>query len=230
MATRQSAGKASPRSKAKSSVNKAPQRSRGKSKGSAAAKSATRGAGSVKPLPGGNPQIAKAERDAPVQVYTAAMPASKSAVGERLDALTTRVVPEVKKEVKKAVKWNSPFHGLEGRGWFVSFHIFARHVKVTFFKGTSLDPVPPRGTSQEGRWIDVREDDLDEAQIRKWVKQAAALRWTPRWPLRTLIKSPRRLPSQPTIRRARLQQPPASARACCAARTGGGQSPQQCII
>jgi len=130
-------------------------------------------------LSGGNPQIAKADGDAPVQAYIAAMPGWKSDLGKRLDALITRNVPTV----RKAVKWNSPFYGMEGRGWFLSFHVFTRYVKVTFFAGTSLRPVPPGGTpkSQDARWIDIHEDDkLDEARMATWVKQAAALPgWVP---------------------------------------------------
>jgi hypothetical protein len=122
-------------------------------------------------LAGGNPQIAKADGDAPVQAYIAAMPRWKRSIGERLDALIERNVPGV----RKAVKWNSPFYGIEGQGWFLSFHVFTRYVKVTFFQGTSLRPVPPGGTSQDARWIDIHQDDLDEAQLAKWVKQAAAL-------------------------------------------------------
>ena len=122
-------------------------------------------------LSGGNPQIAKACGDAPVQAYIAAMPGWKRDVGCRLDALIVRNAPGV----RKAVKWNSPFYGIEGRGWFVSFHVFARYVKVTFFRGTSLQPAPPGGTSKEARWIDVREDDLDEVRMASWIRQAAAL-------------------------------------------------------
>jgi hypothetical protein len=122
-------------------------------------------------LAGGNPQIAKADGDAPVQAYIAAMPGWKRELGKRLDALITRSAPGV----RKAVKWNSPFYGIEGQGWFVSFHVFTRYVKVTFFQGTSLRPVPPGGTSKDARWIDIHQDDLDEAQLAKWVKQAAAL-------------------------------------------------------
>ena len=122
-------------------------------------------------LSGGNPQVAKAEGDAPVQAYIAAMPDWKRDVGKRLDALIVRHVPNV----RKAVKWNSPFYCVEGQGWFLSFHVFTRYVKVTFFAGTSLRPVPPGGTGKEARWIDVHEDDLDEAQMAQWVKQAAAL-------------------------------------------------------
>ncbi len=130
-------------------------------------------------LSGGNPQIAKADGDAPVQAYIAAMPGWKSYLGKRLDALIVRHVPNV----RKAVKWNSPFYGIEEQGWFLSFHVFTRYVKVTFFRGTSLRPVPPGGTvaSKDARWIDIREgDELDEAQMAIWVKQAAALSgWIP---------------------------------------------------
>ncbi len=129
-------------------------------------------------LSGGNPQIAKADGNAPVQAYIAAMPGWKRDLGKRLDALIVRNVPNV----RKAVKWNSPFYGVEGQGWFLSFHVFARYVKVTFFRGTSLRPVPPGGTpkSKDARWIDIHEADLDAAQMAAWVKQAAALPgWTP---------------------------------------------------
>ena len=130
----------------------------------------------VKLLAGGNPQIAKADGDEAVQAYIAAMPGWKRDVGKRLDALIVQNVPGV----RKAVKWNSPFYGAEGRGWFVSFHVFARYVKVTFFQGTSLHPAPSGGKSKEARWIDVHEDDLDEAQMAEWVRQAAALPgWVP---------------------------------------------------
>jgi hypothetical protein len=122
-------------------------------------------------LSGGNPQIAKADGDAPVQAYIAAMPGWKRDVGRRLDALIVRNVPRV----RKAVKWNSPFYGVEGQGWFLGFHVFTRYVKVTFFLGTSLRPVPPGGTAKDARWIDIREDDFDEAQMAKWIRQAAAI-------------------------------------------------------
>src|SRR6185436_16689973 len=122
-------------------------------------------------LAGGNPRIAKADGDAPVRAHIAAMPDWKRDVGRRLDALIVRNVPGV----RKAVKWNSPFYGIEGRGWFLSFHVFTHYVKVTFFRGTSLVPAPPGGTSKEARWIDIHEDDLDEAKMTAWVKQAAVL-------------------------------------------------------
>jgi hypothetical protein len=124
-------------------------------------------------LSGGNPQIAKADGDAPVQNYLAAMPGWKRDVGRKLDALVTRAVPGV----RKAVKWNSPFYGIEGRGWFLSFHCFTRYVKVTFFNGGSLKPLPP-GTSrhQAVRYLDVHENEgIDEAQFTKWVTQASRL-------------------------------------------------------
>ncbi len=128
-------------------------------------------------LSGGNPQIAKADGDAPVQAYIAAMPGWKRDVGRRLDALIVRNVPNV----RKAVKWNSPFYGIEGRGWFLSFHTFTHYVKVAFFRGTSLMPVPPGPSkSRETRYVDIREGELDEAQMAAWVKQAAALPgWLP---------------------------------------------------
>jgi hypothetical protein len=148
-------------------------------KAGAKTKPTARKARPVKLLSGGNPQIAKAEGDAPVQAYIAAMPGWKSALGKRIDSLIARNVPKV----HKAVKWNSPFYGVEGKGWFLSFHVFTRYVKVTFFAGTSLRPVPPGGTpkSKDARWIDIHEGDkLDEAQMVKWVKQAAALPgWVP---------------------------------------------------
>jgi hypothetical protein len=130
----------------------------------------------VKLLTGGNPQIAKADGDAPVQAYIAAMPGWKHDLGKRLDALIVRNVPNV----SKAVKWNSPFYGIGGQGWFLGIHTFTHYVKVTFFQGTSLRPVPPGGTGKDARWIDIHEDDLDEAQMATWVKQAAALPgWVP---------------------------------------------------
>jgi hypothetical protein len=124
-------------------------------------------------LSGGNPQIAKADGDAPVQAYIAAMPAWKRKVGAELDALITKTVPRV----SKAVKWNSPFYGVEGGGWFLSFHCFTKYVKVTFFKGTQLAPMPP-GESKHAdvRYLDIRETDkLDEKMLAKWIRQAAKL-------------------------------------------------------
>jgi hypothetical protein len=122
-------------------------------------------------LAGGNPQIAKADGNVPVQAYIAAMPGWKRDVGRRLDALIVRNVPNV----RKAVRWNSPFYGVEGKGWFLGFHVFTHYVKVTFFRGTSLRPAPPGGTGKDARWIDIHEHDLDEAQMAAWVKQAASI-------------------------------------------------------
>jgi len=127
----------------------------------------------VKLLAGGNPQIAKADGDAPVQAYIAAMPGWKRDIGRRLDALIVRTVPGV----RKAVKWNTPFYGIEGQGWFLGVHCFTKYVKVAFFRGTSLRPVPPGGSKQkEVRYLDIHQDDqLNEAQLAAWVKQASQL-------------------------------------------------------
>jgi len=124
-------------------------------------------------LAGGNPQIAKADGDAPVQAYIAAIPGWKRDVGRRLDALIVRTVPDV----RKAVKWNSPFYGIEGQGWFLNLHCFTKYVKVAFFRGTSLRPLPPGESKQkEVRYLDIHEDDqFDEAQMATWIRQAAAL-------------------------------------------------------
>ena len=124
-------------------------------------------------LPGGNPQIAKGYGDAPVQAYIAAMPGWKSGVGRRLDALIVRTVPGV----RKAVKLNSPFYGVGDEGWFLSFHVFTKYIKVTFFRGTSLRPVPTgESKHKEVRYLDIHEDDpFDEAQLADWVKQASLL-------------------------------------------------------
>lgn len=124
-------------------------------------------------LSGGNPQIPKGYGDAPVQTYIAAMPGWKSETGRRLDALIERAAPGV----KKAVKWNSPFYGVANDNWFMSFHCFTKYVKVAFFRGASLQPVPPGKSKQaEVRYIDIHEDDaIDEAQFMSWVKQASLL-------------------------------------------------------
>jgi hypothetical protein len=123
-------------------------------------------------LSGGNPQIAKGEGDAPVQAYIAAMPGWKRDIGRRLDAVIAQAVPGV----HKAVKWNSPFYGLQGQGWFLSYHCFTKYVKVTFFRGTSLDPVPPGASKHKDvRYLDIHEGQLDEAQLIAWVKQASRL-------------------------------------------------------
>ncbi|MBY5363740.1 DUF1801 domain-containing protein [Rhizobium leguminosarum] len=124
-------------------------------------------------LSGGNPQIAKGYGDAPVQAYIAAMPGWKSDIGHRLDALITRTVPGV----YKAVKWNSPLYGMEGQGWFLGVHCFAKYIKLAFFRGTSLNPIPPGDSKQkEVRYFHIREEDqLDEAQLAAWVEQASQL-------------------------------------------------------
>ena len=138
-----------------------------------APKSPSRKAAAPVLLAGGNPQIAKGDGDAPVQAYIAAMPGWKSDVGRRLDALIMRTVPGV----RKAVKWNSPFYGIEDQGWFLSFHCFTKYVKVAFFRGASLRPSPPGPSkTKDMRYLDIHEDDqLDEAQLAAWVKQASQL-------------------------------------------------------
>ena len=123
-------------------------------------------------LSGGNPQVAKADGDAPVQHYIANMPDWKSAQGRKLDALITRTVPAV----RKAVKWNSPFYGIEGQGWFLAFHVFTKYIKVTFFKGGSLQPLPPVPSKDpHTRNVHIEEGGFDEGQMRVWIKQAAAI-------------------------------------------------------
>jgi hypothetical protein len=129
-------------------------------------------------LAGGNPQVAKGDGQAPVRAYIDAMPGWKRAVGERLDALIVRSVPGV----RQAVKWNSPFYGIDGRGWFLSFHCCSATVKLAFFHGAALRPPPPGASKQpEVRYLDIREHDaIDEAQLAHWIRQAAALPgWTP---------------------------------------------------
>ena len=122
-------------------------------------------------LSGGNPQIEKADGDAPVQAYIAAMPGWKHDIGRRLDALIEKTVPDV----RKAVRWNSPFYGVEGKGWFLSYHCFTKYVKITFLRGASLRPVPPVESKHEDvRYFHIHEDDeLDEKQLASWIKQAA---------------------------------------------------------
>jgi len=122
-------------------------------------------------LAGGNPQIAKADGDSPVQAYLSAIPGWKRDVARQLDELITKAVPGV----HKAVRWNSPTYGIKGQGWFASLHVFTKYVKITFFKGTSLHPVPPGGAAKQARWIDIRQNDLHEIQLTKWVQQAAAI-------------------------------------------------------
>lgn len=124
-------------------------------------------------LSGGNPQIAKADGDAPVQAYIEAMPGWKGDVGRRLDTIITSTVPDV----RKAVRWNSPFYGIEGQGWFLSYHCFTRYVKVTFLNGASLSPLPPHDSKHEQvRYLHIHEDDeIDETQLASWVTQASGL-------------------------------------------------------
>jgi hypothetical protein len=139
----------------------------------AAAKSPARATHSPKLLSGGNPQIAKGEGDAPVQAYIAALPGWKREVGRRIDALIVSTVPNV----RKAVKWNSPFYGLQDEGWFLSFHAMTKYIKVAFFRGTSLRPMPPVESKQEDvRYYHVFEgDSLDEPQFVAWVRQASLM-------------------------------------------------------
>ena len=133
---------------------------------------AARAAGKPVLLSGGNPQIPKGDGDRPVQDYITAMPEWKQEIGRRLDDLIEREVPGV----KKAVRWNSPFYGVEGMGWFASIHVFTRHVKVTFMNGGSLDPLPPLvGKNSVERWVNIPEGGLDEEQMAEWVRQSAAL-------------------------------------------------------
>ena len=124
-------------------------------------------------LSGGNPQIAKGDGDGPVQAYIAAMPGWKSDVGRRLDALVEETMPGV----AKAVKWNSPFYGKAGDGWFLSYHCFAKYIKLTFFRGTALDPVPPVASkTAQTRYFHIHEgEELDEALLAGWIRQAASL-------------------------------------------------------
>lgn len=139
-------------------------------------KRATSAKKTVRLLSGGNPQIAKADGDAPVQAYLSALPGWKRAVGQQIDRVVTRAVPTV----KKAVKWNSPFYGIEGQGWFLSVHAYTRYLKLAFFAGSSLTPLPPGASKSQARYLDVGEGELDEAQLSKWAQQAAKLPgWSP---------------------------------------------------
>lgn len=136
-------------------------------------KSSANNGAKPKLLSGGNPQIAKADGDVPVQAYIAAMPGWKRDVGSQLDALVMRAVPNA----RKAVRWNTPFYGLEGQGWFLAFHCFTKYIKVTFFQGASLNPVPPVESKQkEVRYFHIHEDDkIDEDLLSHWIRQSAAL-------------------------------------------------------
>jgi len=170
--TRQARGSA-PKPRSASATGRARRGSSTASRSSVASKP-----GPVRLLSGGNPQIAKADGNAPVRAYIAAMPGWKRGVGRRLDALIERSVPGV----KKAVRWNSPFYGVEGRGWFLAFHVFTRYVKVTFFRGASLRPLPPGPSKDRNtRYLDLHEDEpLDETRLAGWIRQAAALPgWIP---------------------------------------------------
>ncbi len=123
-------------------------------------------------LSGDNPQIAKADGDAPVQAYIAAIPDDwRRGLCARLDALVEANVPQV----TKAVRWNSPFYGIAGQGWFLGYHVFAKFIKVSFFKGASLNPAPAGGTGEDARWVNLHEGGLDEAQMVAWIRRAAAL-------------------------------------------------------
>ena len=142
-----------------------------------AAKTAKKSAKKPTLLSGGNPQIAKGDGDAPVQAYIAAIPGWKRDVGRRLDALIVRTVPNL----RKAVRWNTPFYGIEGQGWFLAMHTFTNYVKVTFFRGTSLRPLPPGESKQKDvRYLDIREDDRLDAKVASWIRQASEL---PGWKL-----------------------------------------------
>lgn len=176
MDARRPASRATPKAKStpRASKSRTPAaRSNSTRKADSESKPRAGGARPAKLLVGGNPRIAKADGDAPVQAYIAALPGWKRDVGRRLDALVMRSVPGV----RKAVKWNSPLYGIEGQGWFLGVHTFTKYVKVAFFRGRSLRPLPPGvSTSKDTRYLDIREGDvLDEAQLVQWMKQAAAL-------------------------------------------------------
>jgi hypothetical protein len=157
----------------KTSINSAKVASKAAKRRRMAPKPQSRGSAKPKLLSGGNPQIAKSYGDGPVQAYIAAMPGWKRDVGRRLDKLITRTVPGL----KKAVKWNSPFYGVEEGVWFLSFHCFARYVKVAYFRGAELRPVPPGASKHRRvRYLDIHEDgEFDEGQLTAWVKQASRL-------------------------------------------------------
>ena len=133
----------------------------------------SKAASKPKLLSGGNPQIPKGEGDAPVQAYITALPGWKKQAGAKLDKLVENTVPGV----RKAVKWNSPFYGVEGQGWFLSYHAFAKYLKVTFFRGAQLEPLPPVGSKDPNtRYVHIEEDQpVDERQLADWIRQAAAI-------------------------------------------------------
>lgn len=171
------AGKKAPAKKASKASKKAPARKKTAAKKTTATRPAkattASGPAAVKLLSGGNPQIPKGDGDEPVQAYIAAMPDWKRDVGRRLDALIEDTVPGV----RKAVRWNSPFYGVADQGWFVSFHCFTKYVKVTFLRGSSLEPLPP-GPSKDPnvRYLDIHEDDeLDERLVANWIRQSSKL-------------------------------------------------------
>jgi len=141
--------------------------------GKQAATSSSRSGSARRLLSGGNPQVPKGEGDGPVQEYIAAMPGWKRGLGEYLDDLIVRTVPDV----HKAVKWNQPFYGFEGEGWFVAFRCYTKYVQLTFFRGSSLDPLPPKESKHpEVRYFDIYEnDDPDEAQLVSWIEQVSKL-------------------------------------------------------
>ncbi|MGP1346553.1 MAG: DUF1801 domain-containing protein [Phycisphaerales bacterium] len=161
--------KASTRKASKKVAKKAAEKSATKRVNS----TATANPATPKLLSGGNPQIPKGDGDGPVQAYIAAMPGWKGNIGRRLDELIVATVPSA----RKAVRWNTPFYGIEGRGWFIAFHCMTRYIKVTFFNGASLKPPPPIESKYPAvRYFHIHEDDaLDEAQLTKWIKQAAKL-------------------------------------------------------
>ncbi|MCP3097881.1 DUF1801 domain-containing protein [Myxococcus sp. K15C18031901] len=169
--TTKKSAKVAKKAVAKRAVRKAPKVAASRS--ATTRRKAPKAAGGAVLLSGGNPQIAKGYGDTPVQAYIAAMPGWKRDVGLRLDALISAAVPGV----SKAVKWNSPLYGVEGQGWFLGIHCFAKYIKVAFFRGTSLRPVPPgESKSQDTRYLDIREDtSLDAARFTAWVKQASRL-------------------------------------------------------
>jgi hypothetical protein len=116
--------------------------------------------------------LPRSDGDSGVQAYIASMEPWQAAIARRVDALVVKRVPGV----RKAVRWHCPFYGVEGQGWFLAFSAFQRHVKFSFFKGASLEPVPPIGRYKDVRSLDLREsDELDERQLGTWIEQAASI-------------------------------------------------------